>query len=178
MSSIYNTFGSKHTGLQRKSGSCPRSGSPDLDAGPDTGEVEPHKVGAGMTAFWIQFAISFAAIGLMIALAAWAKIARPQPGLTPQQALKLIVLDFPTAEPRPIWIADDGHGAIARNGDQALLLFAVGDSYVTRSVAWSSLSGAQTKAGQVRLNLHEFEAPMAQFAVSGAWPPSVLQGAA
>ena len=131
-----------------------------------------------MTAFWIRFAVSFAAIGLMIALAAWAKIARPQPALTPEQARKLIVLDFPTAEPRPIWIADDGHGAIARIGDQALLLFAVGDSYVTRSVAWSSLSGAQTKAGQVQLNLHEFDAPVAQFAVSGAWPRSVLQWAA
>ena len=131
-----------------------------------------------MTAFWTQFAISFAAIGLMIALAAWARIARPQPALTPEQARMLMALDFPTAEPRPIWIADDGHGAIARNGDQALLLFAVGDSYVTRSVAWRALSDAVPKAGRVRLNLHEFEAPMAQFAVSGAWPPSVLQGAA
>ena len=120
-----------------------------------------------MTAFWIQFAVSFAAIGLMIALAAWARIARPQPVLTSEQARMLIVLDFPTAEPRPIWIADDGHGAIARNGDQALLLFAVGDSYVTRSVAWRALSDAVPKAGRVRLNLHEFEAPMAQFAVSG-----------
>ena len=131
-----------------------------------------------MTAFWIRFAVSFAAIGLMIALAAWAKIARPQPGLTPEQARKLIVLDFPSARLSTLWIADDGHGAVAREGDQALLLFAVGDSYVTRVVAWSSLSDAQTKAGQVQLNLHEFDAPVAQFAVSGAWPPAVLQGAA
>ena len=114
----------------------------------------------------------------MIALAAWAKIATPQPALTPEQASKLMALDFPAFEFGPIWIADDGHGAIARIGDQAVLLFAVGDSYVTRSVAWSTLSGAQTKASKVRLNLHEFDAPIAQFAISGAWPPSVLQGAA
>jgi hypothetical protein len=131
-----------------------------------------------MTAFWTQFAISFAAIGLMIALAAWAKIARPQPALTPDQARKLISLDFPTLDLDLVWIADDGRGAIARSGDQALLLFAVGDSYATRCVGWRTLSQAEAKAGQVRLDLHEFEAPMAKFAVSGAWPPSVLQGAA
>jgi len=131
-----------------------------------------------MTAFWTQFAISFAAIGLMIALAAWAKIARPQPGLTPDQARKLISLDFPTLDLDLVWIADDGHGAIARSGDQALLLFAVGDSYATRCVGWKTLSQAEAKAGLVRLDLHEFDAPLAQFAVSGAWPPSVLQGAA
>lgn len=131
-----------------------------------------------MTAFWTQFAISFAAIGLMIALAAWARIARPQPALTPDQARKLMALDFPSFDLASVWIADDGHGAIARKGDQALLLFAVGDSYVTRILACSALSAAVVKDGQVRLNLNEFDAPMAQFAVSGAWPPSVLQGAA
>jgi len=114
----------------------------------------------------------------MIALAAWAKIARPQPALTPDQARKLISLDFPTLDLDLVWIADDGRGAIARSGDQALLLFAVGDSYATRCVGWRTLSQAEAKAGQVRLDLHEFEAPMAKFAVSGAWPPSVLQGAA
>jgi hypothetical protein len=128
-----------------------------------------------MTAFLIRFAVSFAAIGLMIALAAWARIAKAQPALTPDEARRLMALDFPFAAFGPLWLADDGHGAVARHGDQALLLFAVGDSYVTRLVDWRSLSEAQMRPGQVRLNLHEFEAPIAQFAVSGAWPPSLLQ---
>jgi len=131
-----------------------------------------------MTPFWTQFAISLTAIGLMIGLAAWAKIARPLTPLSTDQARALIGLDFPTRPLGPVWIEDQGQGAIIRSGDLALILFRFGDSYVSRAVSWDRLNTLSPSGGQVLVPLDEFEAPKAHFAVSGAWPPSVLQGAA
>lgn len=131
-----------------------------------------------MTPFWTQFAISLTAIGLMIGLAAWAKIARPLVPLSTDQARALISLDFPTRPLGPVWIEDQGQGAIIRSEDLALVLFRFGDSYVSRAVKWDLLNTLSPSGGQVIVPLEEFEAPKAQFAVSGAWPPSILQGAA
>ena len=131
-----------------------------------------------MIAFWTRFGVSLAAIFLMVGLAAWAKIAKPQTALTPDQALQLLILDYPLATIERLWIADDGAGAIGRHGDLALLLFRVGDSYVTRSIDWEQLVKASPKSGRVLVNLHEFEAPNASFAVSGVWPPVNLEEAA
>ncbi len=122
--------------------------------------------------------MSLAAIFLMVGLAAWAKIAKPQTALTPDQARQLLILDYPLAKIERLWIADDGAGAIGRQGDLALLLFRVGDSYVTRSIDWAQLVEASPKSGRVLIDLHEFEAPKASFAVSGVWPPVSLEEAA
>ena len=131
-----------------------------------------------MTPFWTQFAISLTAIGLMIGLAAWAKIARPLMPLSPEHARQLIQLDFPSQTLGSVWIDDNGKGAIIRSDDLALILFRFGDSFVSRAVRWEQLTRLSPIDGRVLVPLEEFEAPRAQFAVSGAWPPSVLQGVA
>ena len=131
-----------------------------------------------MTPFWIQFLVSLTAIGLMVGLAVWAKIARPLAPLTPDQARQWIDLDFPAYNPGPIWIDDEGQGAIMRLGDQAVVLFQFGDRYVCRAVPWDKVAGLQPKGGKLVLPFGAFEAPSARLAVSGTWPPPLLQEAA
>ncbi|WP_269716436.1 hypothetical protein [Caulobacter sp. NIBR2454] len=76
------------------------------------------------------------AVAGMVGLAWWAKIPRSTPPLDEAAARAILADDFPDITPENIWIADDGRGAVARAGEQALVLFQLGDSYVARLVAW------------------------------------------
>ena len=66
-----------------------------------------------------------------------------------------------------------GAGLIARDGDEALVLYRLGDSWVARSLAWSAALAAPVRGGHVRLPLRDPAAPVAKLAVSGVnpWPP-------
>ena len=120
-------------------------------------------------------AVSAVAVGLMVALAAWARIARPTPGLDADQVRALCAVEFPGLPVGQVWIAADRQGAIARSVDQALLIFRLGDGYVARSLAWSQALAAKVEAGRMTLRLNDIGAPRASFAVSDSapWPPSV-----
>ncbi|HRD46851.1 MAG TPA: Clp protease N-terminal domain-containing protein, partial [Caulobacter sp.] len=59
---------------------------------------------------------SAVAVALMVAVAAWARIARPIAALDPDSARTLLAAEFPDHAPTRTWIAADGAGLIARAG--------------------------------------------------------------
>ena len=116
---------------------------------------------------------SAVAVALMVAVAAWARIARPSPALDEVAARAMLAAEFPDHAPTRLWIAADGGGVIARDGVRALVLFRLGDSWVSRALAWDDAVRAPVRAGKVRLRLRDPAAPVAALAVSGVnpWPP-------
>lgn len=116
---------------------------------------------------------SAVAVAMMVAVAAWARIARPVAPLDEASARAMLADEFPDHAPDRLWIAADGCGVIARDGDRALVLFRLGDSWVARSLVWDDAIKAPVRGGKVRLRLRDPAAPVAALAVSGVnpWPP-------
>ena len=130
-------------------------------------------------AFLVQTLISLIAIAALVGLAAWARIARQLPALDEACALRLLADEFPDRPIGQVWIAADSRSAVARSDDQALVLYLVGDGYVTRSVAWGELAGARAIGAFRELRLRDITAPRVRFAwpESEAWPPIAEEGA-
>lgn len=116
---------------------------------------------------------SAVAVAMMVAVAAWARIARPAPPLDEASARAMLAAEFPDQAPDLLWIAADGRGVIARDGARAMVLFRLGDSWVARTLAWEDAVKAPVRGGKVRLRLRDPAAPVATLAVSGVnpWPP-------
>ena len=116
---------------------------------------------------------SAVAVGLMVAVAAWARIARSTAPLDAASARALLAAEFPDRSPTFTWISADGAGLVARDGDQALVLYRLGDSWVARTLRWEDALAAPVRGGVVRLPLRDPAAPVARLAVSGVnpWPP-------
>ena len=123
-------------------------------------------------AFWIQFAGSAVAVALLVGLAAWARIPKALPVLTLMQARALLAQVFPAKPIDALWIADDGRGAVARSGEIALVIYAAGDGFVARHLAWTDAVKAQPAAGRVNIDLHDFAAPRVRLRFE-TWPPVV-----
>lgn len=113
------------------------------------------------------------AVAMMVAVAAWARIARPAPPLDEASARAMLAAEFPDHAPDLLWIAADGCGVIARDDARALVLFRLGDSWVARTLAWEDAIKAPVRGGKLRLRLRDPAAPLATLAVSGVnpWPP-------
>lgn len=123
-------------------------------------------------ALLIQLGGSIAAVALLVAFAAWMGVARATPPLDAEAARDLVALEFPDHKPDAVWIAADGAGVIAREGDLALVLYRRGDSYVARDLPWSAIAGLKPTNGRLALRLGD-ASPV--FAVNDdAWPPKEL----
>ena len=124
-------------------------------------------------AFLIQTAGSAVAVGLLVALAAWAKIAKPMPPLSDARARALFAEEFPGKPLDRLWVTTDGRGALARSGASALVLCEVGDAYVARHIPWAQALAATFRDGVLKLDLADVAAPRARLAFD-SWPPSEL----
>lgn len=123
-------------------------------------------------ALLIQLGGSIAAVALLVAFAAWMGVARATPPLDPDSGRALVALEFPDHKPDAVWIAADGAGVIAREGDLALVLYRRGDDYVARDLPWSAISALKPTNGRLALRLGDAR-PV--FAVNDdAWPPKEL----
>jgi hypothetical protein len=118
----------------------------------------------------IQLAGSAVAVALLIALAGWARIARPTPPLDEARARSVLAIEFPGAGVDQLWLASDGRSALARSGRLALVLFLVGDGYVARSLPWDQARAVRAQGGRVKLRFPEVAAPRASLAFAD-WPP-------
>ena len=126
-------------------------------------------------AFLLQTGASVVAIALLVALAAWAKIARPTPPLDEAAVVDLLAFEFPDAPIDAVWFAADRRGAIVRSASQALLIYRAGDGYVTRSMPWSDAVSAAPEDGALAFRLADVGAPRASFVIGdgAAWPPAL-----
>jgi hypothetical protein len=121
----------------------------------------------------IQFALSAAAVGGLIALAAWAKIARPVGPLDEARARALLVEEFPGRSVDAIWIAADGAGALARSGGMALVICRLGDGFVARQIPWAQAVSSSFRDGRLSVDLADIAAPRATLSLP-SWPPKDL----
>lgn len=121
--------------------------------------------------FAIQFAGSFAAVALLVALAAWAKIAKPMSPLSEARARVLFADEFPGRALDGLWVTNDGRGALARSGASALVLCEVGDGYAARHIPWAQAVSASFRDGVLKLDLADVSAPRARLAFD-SWPPA------
>jgi hypothetical protein len=121
----------------------------------------------------MQLAVSATAVGLMIALAAWATRGRGAPPLDEATARRWLADEFPGRKLEGLWIGADGLGALAKSGDRALILTRMGDGYAARQVDWAKALAARAENGRVRIALADVTAPKAVLAL-GVWPPKEL----
>lgn len=126
-----------------------------------------------MNGLLIQLIGSAVAVAAMVGLAAWARIPRPTEPLDEHTACDLIHTDYPGYPIDAVWIAADGLGAIARSGENALVLAQLGDSWVTRDMPWTAAITSPIRGGRIRLRTPDPAAPKLSLAVSGVtpWPP-------
>ena len=123
--------------------------------------------------FFVQLAASGVAVGLLIALAAWAKIARPAAPLDEARVRELLAEEFPDRRLDAIWVAEDGAGALARSAGLALVVCRIGDGYAARQIPWAQAVAGAFRNGRLSLDLGDVAAPRAVIALS-AWPPKDL----
>lgn len=123
--------------------------------------------------FFIQLAASAAAVGALIALAAWAKIAKPVAPLDEYKARAMLAEEFPGRTVEAVWIASDGCGALAKSGALALVICRVGDGFAARQIPWGQAVSATFKNGKLSVNLGDVAAPTAVISLP-SWPPKDL----
>lgn len=123
--------------------------------------------------FFIQLASSAAAVGALIALAAWAKIAKPVAPLDEYKARAMLAEEFPSRTVEAVWIASDGCGALAKSGALALVICRVGDGFAARQIPWGQAVSATFKNGKLSVNLGDIAAPTAVISLP-SWPPKDL----
>jgi hypothetical protein len=121
-------------------------------------------------AFFVQLAVSGAAVAVLVGLAAWANIARSAPPLDEVRARRLLAEEFPGRSLDGLWLAVDGMGAMAKSGGMALVLCRLGDGYVARQIPWAQALAASFKDGRISMGLADPAAPRAVIALD-AWPP-------
>ena len=121
-------------------------------------------------AFLIQTLASALAVALMVAFAAWARIARPAPPLDEAAARAAFAEEFPGRPLDEVWIAVDRRAALARSGALALVLCRIGDGVVARQLRWDEALKGRVEAGRLTLRLHDPGAPRLVIALK-AWPP-------
>lgn len=121
----------------------------------------------------IQFALSAAAVGGLVALAAWAKIARPVGPLDEARARAMLAEEFPGRTLDAVWIASDGAGALAKSGGMALVICRFGDGFTARQIPWAQAIAASFRNGRLSVDLADVAAPRATLSLP-AWPPKDL----
>lgn len=127
-------------------------------------------------AFLMQLILSVTFIAVMVGVTALARIPRPAPALDEALLRRLLADDYPDTAPGDVWLSTDGAAGLARHGDLALIAWRLGDSYVTRDLAWDMLSKARREGRQVIVG---FAGPAGGAAcfdwpVDAAWPPATL----
>lgn len=120
----------------------------------------------------IQFAGSAGAVAALVALSAWARISKPIGPLTAERARELMMLEFARGVDA-VWVSTDGRGAVGRSGVLALVIYQIGDGYVTRHMPWTNAVAATLRDGRLRLELGDPGAPCVVLAMD-AWPPQDL----
>ena len=127
-------------------------------------------------AFLTQLLISGVAVAALVGLAAWLGVPRDAPKLDEDRARNLLAEEFPDASIGSVWAATDGASALAKFGEEALIVYRAGDGYVIRSAPWSAVRAGTVKDGRAVLKLDDVAAPRALFTLgeNGSWPPQAF----
>jgi len=113
--------------------------------------------------YLIQFVGSALAIAVLTLIAAWARIPRKVPVLDEAAARALIADEEPDIAVDEVWVDAEGMTAVARAGDEGLVLFRVGDGFAVRTMPWGEVAQAGASGGRAVIALHDPAAPKAVF---------------
>lgn len=122
---------------------------------------------------FIQLAASMAAVAVLIAVVAWAKISKPAGPLDDHKVRGILADEFPTRTVDAVWISSDGTGALAKSGGMALVVCQVGDGFAARQIPWAQAISASFRNGQLCVDLSDIAAPRATISLP-SWPPKDL----
>jgi len=124
-------------------------------------------------AFFVQLALSGAAVAVLVGIAAWAKISKPAGPLDEKKARGMFEYEFPGRRLDAVWVASDGAGALARSGGLALVICQVGDGFAARQIPWAQAISASFRNGKLCVDLADISAPRATLSLP-SWPPKDL----
>lgn len=127
-------------------------------------------------AFLIQLVISAVAVAALVGLAAWLGVPRVKGPMTDDAVRTILAEEFPDDPVGGIWLAQDGLSAVARSGDQALIIYRVGDGHVTRAAPFREMALKRRGGGMAVIHLGDVAAPRVRIALSDDawWPPKEL----
>ena len=122
-------------------------------------------------AYIIQFSVSAAAI-IVLALVAWsARIPRKVGPLDDASARAVIGEELPDLTIDRVWVDAAGETAVARAGDEGVVLFRVGDGFAVRNLPWADVARPKLAKGKALFRFDDPGAPGAAFKLSGDKPP-------
>jgi len=124
-------------------------------------------------AFFVQLALSGAAVAVLVGIAAWAKIAKPAGPLDEHKARGMLEFEFPGRRIDAVWVASDGAGALAKSGGLALVICQAGDGFAARQIPWAQAVAASFRNGKLCIDLADIAAPRATLSLP-SWPPKDL----
>lgn len=122
-------------------------------------------------AYIIQFAVSATAIVILALIAWWAKIPRQVAPLDEASARTLIAEELPDLVVDRVWVDAAGETAVARAGDEGVVLFRVGDGFAVRNLPWAEASRPRLVKGRAVFRFGDPGCPSATFRLSGDRPP-------
>lgn len=122
-------------------------------------------------AYIIQFAVSATAIVVLALVAWWARIPRPVAPLDEASARAMIGEELPDLSLDRVWVDAIGQTAVARAGDEGVVLFRVGDSFAVRNLSWAQVTRSRVAKGRALFTFGDPAAPVAAFQLAGDKPP-------
>src|SRR6185437_7899279 len=95
--------------------------------------------------------------------AAWARIPRRVAPLDEAAARAVISEELPDTLVERVWVDATGQAAVAKSGEEGLVLFRVGDGFAVRAAPWARVAAADARDGQVLIPFGDPAAPAACF---------------
>ena len=118
-------------------------------------------------AYLIQFAVSAAAIVVLALVARWARIPRQVEPLNETSARALIADELPDLRVDRVWIDAAGETAVARAGDEGVVLFRVGDAFTVRTAPWAEITRTRVASGKALFRFDDPGCPSAACKLAG-----------
>ena len=118
-------------------------------------------------AYLIQFAVSAAAIVVLALVARWARIPRQVEPFNDASARALIADELPDLRIDRVWIDAAGETAVARAGDEGVVLFRVGDAFTVRTAPWAEITRTRVASGKALFRFDDPGCPSAAFKLAG-----------
>ena len=126
-----------------------------------------------MDSYAAQFAVSAIAIVVLALVAWWAHIPRKVEPLTEASTRALIAEELPDLRIDRVWVDAAGETAVARAGEEGVVLFRVGDGYAVREVPWAEVSRCRLAKGAAVFRFNDPGCPSAAFRLAGERLPFV-----
>ena len=123
--------------------------------------------------FLSQIAWTGVAVMTLVAAATFMSFIKPSGPITEFRARGLFAEAFPNRRIENVWLGADGRAALAKSGGLALVVCAVGESFLVRQIPWGQALSSSFRSGRLCIDLGDDAAPVAVISLT-SWPPKEL----